>query len=184
MQRGPRVSLSIKAGLILFAVVAGALAIVYFAVVPQLEERLVNAKIEELESALPGATREVEPGNPFQNVTAADVVAADLGVDVIIFGRLSQQALIPFADSREVNSTDVQDDPVALDTLTQPTVASGRVYSPGRPGCRAPALRLAQRRARQRASRAEEPGRRGHRLARDLLARGLHDRLELHTSHP
>jgi signal transduction histidine kinase len=132
MQRGPRVSLSIKAGLILFAVVAGALAIVYFAVVPQLEERLVNAKIDELERALPGAAREVEPGNVFQNVTAADLLAADLGVDVIIYGRLAQQALIPFADSREVNSTDVQDDPVALDTLTQPAVASGHVSRDGR----------------------------------------------------
>jgi len=46
--RKPLFSLSIKAGLALFLVVAGALAIVYAAVVPQLEDRLVDAKVREL----------------------------------------------------------------------------------------------------------------------------------------
>ena len=45
MGRTPRLSLSVKVGLVLFAVVAGALAIVYLAVMPQLENRLVDAKV-------------------------------------------------------------------------------------------------------------------------------------------
>ena len=52
-------SLSVKVGLVLFAVVAGALAIVYIAVVPQLESRLVDAKIRELEQAVPAVALEV-----------------------------------------------------------------------------------------------------------------------------
>jgi hypothetical protein len=36
MRSAPLISLSVKAGLVIFAVVAGALAIVYLAVVPQL----------------------------------------------------------------------------------------------------------------------------------------------------
>ncbi len=61
MNPGPRLSLSIKVGLILFAVVAGALAIVYFAVVPQLESRLVNAKIEDLEQRVaPAAATRIQ----------------------------------------------------------------------------------------------------------------------------
>ena len=53
MRRPPLISLSVKVGLVLFAVVAGALAIVYLAVVPRLENRLVDAKIHELEQAAP-----------------------------------------------------------------------------------------------------------------------------------
>ena len=59
MRAPPLISLSVKAGLVLFAVVAGALAIVYVAVVPQLENRLVDAKIAELRQAAPRVAREV-----------------------------------------------------------------------------------------------------------------------------
>ena len=60
MRKPPLISLSVKVGLVLFAVVAGALAIVYVAVVPQLEDRLVDAKIDELER------RRTERGQPAQ----------------------------------------------------------------------------------------------------------------------
>ena len=120
MQRGPRIPLSVKAGLILFVVVAGALAIVYFAVVPQLEERLVNAKIEELRESLPPTARRlqrVDLGNSVEANAAVDVLAANMNVDVVIFDELTETSLLPIADSRRVNSTDVQEDPVALAAL-------------------------------------------------------------------
>jgi len=60
MARRPRLSLSVKVGLILFAVVAGALSLVYVSVVPRLESRLVDAKIEEPEDATPTSTDEFE----------------------------------------------------------------------------------------------------------------------------
>jgi signal transduction histidine kinase len=144
MQRGPRVSLSIKAGLILFAVVTGALAIVYFAVVPQLEERLVNAKIEELESALPRTARQlqrVDLGDSVEANNAVDRLAAGLNVDVIIVGGLSETTLVPIADSRRVNSTDLQQDPVALAALEPPFTASDPVTRGGRENAEA-AMRI------------------------------------------
>ena len=64
MERGPRISLSIKAGLILFAVVAGALGIVYFAVVPQLEERLVADQDRRAGAKRPARSEPVRAGEP------------------------------------------------------------------------------------------------------------------------
>ena len=48
-------SLSVKLGLVLFVVVAGAVAIVYVAVVPPLQSRLIDATFQDLTqaSALP-----------------------------------------------------------------------------------------------------------------------------------
>ena len=48
-------SLSVKLGLVLFVVVAGAVGIVYVAVVPPLESRLIDATFQDLTqaSALP-----------------------------------------------------------------------------------------------------------------------------------
>jgi signal transduction histidine kinase len=132
MQRAPRISLSIKAGLILFVVVAGALGIVYFAVVPQLEERLVNAKIDELEQDLPRAANRVENSEPGFENQLVDVLSANLNADVTIFDVLAEGSLLPQADSRRVNSSDVQQDPVALAALQEPPRARGRVSRNGR----------------------------------------------------
>ena len=75
----PRLPLALKFGLALFAVVAGGLVIVYLAVVPRLESRLVAAKVDELEHDAPGVIAQFERGNPLtdyqliaQNVSAQD----------------------------------------------------------------------------------------------------------------
>jgi len=73
MRRAPVISLSVKAGLVLFVVVAGALTIVYLAVVPQLENRLVDAKIRELELAAPNISQLVRDLN-FNYIAMDDVV--------------------------------------------------------------------------------------------------------------
>ena len=59
MRRPPLLSLSVKVGLMLFVVVAGALAIVYAAVVPQLESRVVDAKVAELRRSAPAVARRI-----------------------------------------------------------------------------------------------------------------------------
>ncbi len=51
MRRLPHPGLAFKFSLALFVIVAGALGIVYLAVVPRLETRLVDAKIQDLERA-------------------------------------------------------------------------------------------------------------------------------------
>jgi hypothetical protein len=57
-------NLALKFGLALFVIVAGALGIVYLAVVPRLESRLVNAKIQELERASPSVVGEFRDADP------------------------------------------------------------------------------------------------------------------------
>jgi hypothetical protein len=53
----PPRSLSVKLGLVLFAIVAAALGIVYLAVVPRLESRLVGERYRELQRAAPSQAR-------------------------------------------------------------------------------------------------------------------------------
>src|SRR5215207_2802990 len=124
----PRLRLSLKIGLALFLVVVGALGIVYLAVVPQLESRLVDAKINELERSAPSVVTQVERADPFQDYASlVDFFAASLNSRVVIFDRLNESALLPQADSSGLRSGDVQRDPVALEAARTGLRASGRV---------------------------------------------------------
>lgn len=129
MRRLPRLSLSVKVGLILFGVVAGALAIVYVAVVPQLESRLVDAKIDELEEMAPTVTSSVADvrENPFGLQNAVALLGEGLGVRVVVLRPLSDVRLSNVADSRTFEPGDVGQDPVALQVLDTGLPASGRV---------------------------------------------------------
>ncbi len=126
MRRAPLIGLSVKAGLVLFAVVAGALAIVYLAVVPQLESRLVDAKISELERAAPRVAGQL------QNVEFPDLddrvqhEAEDIGVRVIVLEPVTSDQLRNISDSRATRSGDFSEDPYALEAARTQTTASGR----------------------------------------------------------
>jgi signal transduction histidine kinase len=131
MGRAPRLSLSVKVGLVLFAVVAGALAIVYLAVMPQLETRLVDAKIEELETTVaPTAARSVE-GQPLELLELRGL-AQLFDVRVVVFSKLTDTSLLSQADSHsDVPATDIQGNPIALDALMTGARASGRTRRGG-----------------------------------------------------
>jgi signal transduction histidine kinase len=126
--RTPRVRLSLKIGLALFLVVVGALGIVYLAVVPRLESRLVGAKIRELERSAPSVVTQVERADPFrgyQNIVS--FFGSSLSARVVIFDRLNESAILALDDSSGLRSADVQRDPVALATARTGLPASGRV---------------------------------------------------------
>jgi two-component system, OmpR family, sensor kinase len=126
--RTPRVRLSLKIGLALFLVVVGALGIVYLAVVPRLESRLVDAKIRELERSAPSVVTQVDRADPFggyQNIV--DFFGASLNARVVIFDRLNESTILALDDSSGLRSADVQGDPVALETARTGLPASGRV---------------------------------------------------------
>ena len=78
-------ALSVKFALVLFGVTAGALAIVYLAVVPQLESRLVDAKIAELERASPSVTGVIGRTNPLLYQEVVGVLAANANARVVVF---------------------------------------------------------------------------------------------------
>jgi signal transduction histidine kinase len=126
--RTPRVRLSLKIGLALFLVVVGALGIVYLAVVPQLESRLVDAKIRELERSAPSVVSQVERADPFRGYqNLVSFFGSSLNARVVIFDRLNESTLLALDDSSGLRSADVQRDPVALETARTGLPASGRV---------------------------------------------------------
>jgi signal transduction histidine kinase len=129
----PRPPLALKFGLALFAVVAGALVIVYMAVVPRLESRLVGAKIDELERAAPavrGQFREANPLTDYQPL--AQNVSAGLNARVFVLEGLNARGpLVVIADSGGAGAREVGSDPVAREALLSGRLATGRVTRAG-----------------------------------------------------
>jgi signal transduction histidine kinase len=129
--RHPR--LALKLGLALFALVAGALGIVYLAVVPRLESRLVDAKINELKSARASVAAQFEAANnPISEYDAlAGFFQSSLGARVVVLKRLHGNRLTDFADSNPLGAGNIAGDPVARAALDSGATASGRVTREG-----------------------------------------------------
>jgi two-component system, OmpR family, sensor kinase len=125
-----RATLGVKLALVLFGAVLGALAIVYLMVVPRLEEQLVDAKIDQLETAADPVVREILRSNSESAVevrNTVDFAATNLNARVVVFRRISDDALLTIADSRGVMGAETADDPVALEALATGLRQSGRV---------------------------------------------------------
>jgi two-component system OmpR family sensor kinase len=124
--------LAIKFGLALFVIVVGALGIVYVAVIPRLESRLVNAKIHELDSARPSIREQFQGANP---ITGYDPLArsfqASLGARVVVLERLHGTTLRDVGDSNPWGTGNISGDPVALAVLESGKPASARVTRAG-----------------------------------------------------
>jgi signal transduction histidine kinase len=124
-------NLAVKFGLALFVIVAGALGIVYLAVVPRLESRLVNAKIQELERASPAVVDRFRSANP---LTRYQPLATDFSVSlnarIVVLERLGG-SMISVADSNGLSSTDVRTDPIARRALESGGTAKGRIERGG-----------------------------------------------------
>jgi signal transduction histidine kinase len=132
--RLPQPRLALKFGLALFVIIAGALGIVYLAVVPRLESRLVNAKIHELERSSQPVVRAFQgaddPTTQYQPL--ADGFSSSLGARIVVLSRLGGHSMIRIADSNSLSSTDVRSDPTAERALASQATASGRVTRGGR----------------------------------------------------
>jgi signal transduction histidine kinase len=128
MRKQPFIGLSVKFGLVLFAVVAGALAIVYVAVVPQLENRLVDAKVDELRASAPAVARQLtEVSDPFQLGNIVSEQAEALDTRLVVLSPLTDEQLQIVADSRQFRSGEVSADPVALEAARTARPAWGRI---------------------------------------------------------
>jgi signal transduction histidine kinase len=132
MRKPPFISLSVKVGLVLFAVVAGALAIVYVAVVPQLENRLVDAKLADLEASAQGAASRLSGlTNVIQTAAVVDQQAEATNARLVVLAPLTGDQMQIFADSRRFESGEVEADPVALEAWHTGRPASGRIDREG-----------------------------------------------------
>ena len=126
MRAPPLVSLSVKVGLVLFGVVAGALAIVYIAVVPQLENRLVDAKIEELGKAAPTVGQQVRDLDFLSMQQVVRDQSESVGSRIVVLEALTDDQLRKVADSRDSPLGDFSTDPLALEARATQRLASGR----------------------------------------------------------
>ncbi len=132
MRKPPLISLSVKVGLVLFAVVAGALAIVYVAVVPQLENRLVDAKLVELEGSAEGiATQLSGVPNLFTTAEIVSKQAEAMNARIVVLAPLTADQLQILIDSRRFQSGDVPADPIALEVARTRRPATGRIDREG-----------------------------------------------------
>jgi two-component system OmpR family sensor kinase len=125
----PLKSLSVKLGLVLFVVVAVALAITYLAVVPRLETRLVDNTLESLRRSAPLIVNALAANDP-ENTTK--LFAEQLSARVVVYQRLTPETLGVYADSSDLGSNDVVNDPIALESARADRLAEGRVDRDGR----------------------------------------------------
>jgi two-component system, OmpR family, sensor kinase len=112
----------------LVGIVAGALAVAYVIVVPSLERRFVESKLDELQETARPLGEEL-PTNRFRWPEAVDRFAADTDARVVAYDVLSRNppALAVVADSRRRSSEDVQTDPIALRAAASRALERGRV---------------------------------------------------------
>jgi two-component system, OmpR family, sensor kinase len=118
----------IRIVLVLVGIVAGALGTAYMIVVPSLERRLVDARLEELEKVSTPLARSLSDDRIMWQERVEGFAAAT-NARVVAFGVLSKDepALVVVADSRTRDSRDVATDPIARAALSSGQVERGRV---------------------------------------------------------
>jgi signal transduction histidine kinase len=117
-------------------VVVGALLIVYFMVVPSLQHRLVNTKLNQLSRAAPGLSRDFgnqqeTPGNPLQDFV--DNVASKTNADRAAVIQFSPPDLFVqvLADTKVV-STGLRVDPLAPEAYRTGNIQRGTAFHDGK----------------------------------------------------
>jgi signal transduction histidine kinase len=116
-----------RLALALLVVLAGALTLVYLIVVPSLESRLVNARVSALERAAPEIARDL-PANRFRWPDFLEAQSASANARVVVFDTIGPPvALVVAGDSQGFRSSDVQRDPIALNTAERRIAASGTI---------------------------------------------------------
>jgi signal transduction histidine kinase len=125
-------SVGTRLSLALLLVVAGALALVYAAVAPSLENRLVESRFTDLERSAPTLAQQLAR-NPF-DPDFFESAATTANARVVLLRPLSQTppALSVAADSRGgASSADVRGDPLALKTSSDLVTRRGTVSRDG-----------------------------------------------------
>lgn len=128
-------TVGLKLSLALVALVAGALAIVYVAVVPTLEDRLIDGRISQLERNADGIIADYHETAANQELLWRDFVATESqirGVRVTVFTYLQETApvaLLSVADSRPIGQS--EEDPIAQAAAEHRRTESGVVERGG-----------------------------------------------------
>jgi signal transduction histidine kinase len=118
--------------LVLVGIVAGALGTAYMIVVPSLERRLVDARLDQL-AALGVPLAKTLPEDTLRWQDRVESFQFETNARVVAYSVLSKTAptLVVVADSRTRSSRDVQDDPIAYSAMLSGEVEKGRVDASG-----------------------------------------------------
>jgi signal transduction histidine kinase len=119
--------LSVKLGLVVLAIVAGALGIVYASVVPRLEDRLVADRLDELERSAESVAAQFKSADPFNYDARASLIQGNLGARVVVIQSLGHGTYRTVGDSNPITSLDLADDPVAQAALQSGKIARGEI---------------------------------------------------------
>jgi signal transduction histidine kinase len=132
----PLRSLTIKLGIVLFGLVFVVIAVLLLVVVPRLESRLVDDRIERLKGAVPEIEQKLPTWERRSIIYSAEAVPIGARYDtrIVIFEALTETSLQAFADSSfTVPPPEIRRDPVALTAHRTGDVESGRIERDGRP---------------------------------------------------
>jgi signal transduction histidine kinase len=128
-------SVGARLSLALVAVVAGALALVYVIVVPSLQQRLIDAKLNQLRAVMPQISETV-PQERFADWSAfLDTASTTADARVVYYTMhppvTGHVVLSPTEDSHNVSGRDVENDPIAQQAADSFDIASGTVTRNG-----------------------------------------------------
>jgi two-component system, OmpR family, sensor kinase len=117
--------------LVLVGIVAGALGTAYMIVVPSLERRLVEARLEQLRQLGAPLARTL-PEDTLLWQDRVESFGVETNARVVAFSVLSKarSSLVVVADSRTKSSRDVQRDPIANEAMLSGEIEDGRVGGP------------------------------------------------------
>ena len=116
-----------RLGLALLLVLAGAFGIIYYALVPSLEQRLVDNRIEQLERT----AFNLQVPEPFEWNEWVAQTSRQLNARVVLYQYVSEPHLLPQADSG-LRSDAVKNDPIAARAGRTLKLESGTVERGGR----------------------------------------------------
>jgi signal transduction histidine kinase len=121
----------VRIALALVGIVAAALGAAYVVVIPSLEQRLVDARLDQLERLSAPLARELPPDR-FRWQRTVDSWALETSSRVVAYDVLTRNppAVTVGADSQRTGSQDVENDDVALEALESGETRRGRVVQP------------------------------------------------------
>ena len=135
MNLNPIRSVGARLSLALLLVVAGALTLVYIVVIPSLESRLVDGKINQLRGEIP---RLLEPNGVYSQDVGSLTFAGDaselIGARVVVYVIFSEHPLTLSSQQDSAGftpATDIENDPIALRTASTGNVERGTVTRHG-----------------------------------------------------
>ena len=123
-----------RLALALLVVVAGVLGIVYLIVVPSYQRSLQNSELRSLETSIRTIAIPNYPANQFGKQAFADKWAAEVDARIVVYDLQNEVPLNlqPVADSAdETDSSDVENDPIAIEAIDRKTLSRGTVDRDG-----------------------------------------------------